>query len=115
MIPPKNKGKTIVKVGALSYARLVKLMLEGIYNCDELAEETGLHYVTVLHYTRELHKVGAAHICDWDKDRCGRDALKIYKLGEGKDKSRHKTPSKEISRRYRARLKSQETIHMMAG
>ncbi len=34
--PPANKGKQIIKVGALSYAQLIKFMLEGVYSCEEL-------------------------------------------------------------------------------
>jgi len=56
-----------VKVGALSYAQLILYMLEGIHNCQELADLTGLHYVTVLQYTRELYKAKACHICSWEK------------------------------------------------
>ncbi len=49
-----------IKVGALTYAQLIKFMLEGEHTCHELAELTGLHYVTVLQYTRELYAAGAA-------------------------------------------------------
>ncbi len=64
--PPKNKGRRIVKINAFTQAKLIEAMLDGVYNCQELAEITGLHYVTVLHYTRELHRAKAAHICQWD-------------------------------------------------
>jgi hypothetical protein len=60
--PPNPKGKRQIKVNAMAYAHMVKLMLDGTYTCKELADETGLHYVTVLQYAREMHKVGAAHI-----------------------------------------------------
>lgn len=35
--PPSTKGRQIVKVGALTYAQLIKHMLEGTYSCEELA------------------------------------------------------------------------------
>lgn len=60
MSPPKNAR--CIKINAISQAHLIALMLDGIYTCKELAEETGLHYVTVLQYTRELHRAGAAYI-----------------------------------------------------
>ena len=49
-MPPKNKK--IIKINAISQAHLIKEMLDGTLTCKELAEETGLHYVTVLQYAR---------------------------------------------------------------
>lgn len=46
------------KVNAMSQAQLIKLLLDGDRTCAELADESGLHYVTVLEYCRELHKAG---------------------------------------------------------
>ncbi len=101
--PPTTKGKTLVKIGAITQAHLIKLLLDGDRTCQELADETGLHYVTVLQYTRELHKVGAAHICRWEKDVRGRDILKIYKLGKGKDAKREKLTGAQRQERTRKR------------
>lgn len=95
-----------IKVGALTYAQLIKHMLEGIYTCQELAEITGLHYVTVLQYTRELHAAGAAHICAWEKDKLGRDALKVYKIGEGTDKRRARMSEAQRQARYRSKQRA---------
>ena len=52
MTPPNNKSKRIIKINAITQAHLIKLLLDGKFNCQELAAETGLHYVTVLQYTR---------------------------------------------------------------
>ena len=62
-VPPGLRGRKIIKVGALTYAQLVKHMLHGDMSCHELAEVTGLHYVTVLQYTRELHGAVPALSC----------------------------------------------------
>lgn len=59
MAPPLNKGRRIVKINAMSQVKLIALMLDGVYTCEQLAEGTGLHYVTVLQYTRELHRAKA--------------------------------------------------------
>lgn len=95
-----------IKVGALTYAQLIKHMFEGIYSCQELADHTGLHYVTVLQYTRELHRAGAAHICGWEKDNRGRDAVKLYKIGPGPDAPRSKLTAVQRTTRSRAKKKS---------
>lgn len=94
--------RRVVKVNALSYAHMVRLMIDGLYTIEEIAEQTGLHYVTVCQYARELHRAQAAHICAWQPDARDRDALKIYKIGLGKDVKRRKLSSKERQRRHRA-------------
>ena len=115
MRPPSNKGKKIIKINALTQAQLIKFLWDGEYSCAELAEMTGLHYVTVLQYTRELHAAGAAHICTWEKDTRGRDIVKIYKLGPGKDAKREKKPGAVRSAAYRAKKQMREINNALAG
>jgi len=114
-VPPHLKGRRVIKVGALTYAQLIKYMLEGMHNCQELAELTGLHYVTVLQYTRELHRAGAAHISTWEKDTRGRDVIKVYSLGPGKDKPRQKLTQNERMARSRDKVKQQQLAQVMGG
>jgi hypothetical protein len=105
----------LMKLNAYHQAQLIKLLLEGTYSCAELAEETGLHYVTVLEYTRELHRAKAAHISMWEKDGRGRDMIKIYKLGESKDAKRSKLSAAERQQRVRDKRKAMEVNGLMAG
>ena len=104
-----------VKIGAITYALLVKAMLDGVYTCIELAQETGLHYGTVLNYTREMHKAGAAHICRWEPDIRGRHLIRVYKIGAGKDAKRFKLTHAERQARVRAKHKNMALLKMMAG
>ena len=115
MNPPRNKGKKIIKINAICQAQLIKAMLDGVYTCAELAEVTGLHYVTVLQYTRELHAAGAAHICMWEKDIHGRDAIKVYKIGEGKDAKRQKMSAAQRQARIRSKRNNIEMNQRMAA
>lgn len=105
--------KRVIKLNAILQAQLIKLLLEGTYTCQELADMTGLHYVTVLQYTRELHRAGAAHIAEWEKDWRGRDLAKIYKLGAGKDKPRQKKTQAERQIAYRAKKKQIKVLEML--
>ena len=114
-VPPRNKGKKIIKINAISQAQLIKAMLDGTLTCKELAEHTGLHYVTVLQYTRELHAAGAAHICCWEKDIHGRDSIKVYKIGEGKDAKRQKMSAADRQARCRSKKHNLEMIQRMAA
>jgi hypothetical protein len=105
----------MMKINAYSQAQMIKLLLEGTHTCHELAEATGLHYVTVQQYTRELHRAGAARICAWEKDSRGRDMTKVYTLGAGKDAKRSKLTPAERQARLRAKYKAARMNQIMAG
>lgn len=101
------------KVNALSFSILVKLLMEGTRTCYELAEETGLHVLTIYDWTREMHRQGIIHICMWEGE--GRASTRIFKFGPGKDAPR---PIKERSRihaEYRSRKKAIQILQRMAG
>ena len=101
-----------VKVNALSYAQLIKTLLPGCYTLPELAEETGLHYMTVRAYVRELHKAGVIHISHWEKDCRDRDALRVYKLGKGRDAKREKLTAAQRQARVRARQQMARLLNL---
>ena len=109
---PKRKQ---VKIGAITYARLVKAMIPGDLTCQELADETGLHLITVYQYARELHAAGAAHIVRYDADCRGRQLIKIYKIGEGRDAKRVAMSKAERQQRKRDRVKAQQHLAVIAG
>ncbi len=112
---PSNKGKATIKINAFTQGVLIKHLLEGIYSCKELAEITGLHYVTVQEYTRELHRAGAAHIASWEKDTRGRDVIKIYKVGTGTDAKREKLTGAQRQARVRAKKQALRMSQVLAG
>jgi hypothetical protein len=103
-------SKNLIKVNAMSFALLVKEMLAGVYTCAELAERTGLHYVTVLNYTREMHKAGSAHIVGWRRNKLHHYVLKIYGIGDMPDARKPyeaKTPAQR-TQKYRMKLKQRK-------
>jgi hypothetical protein len=103
-----------IKVNAIMYAQLIKYMLEGEHTCQELAELCGAHYVTVLQYTRELYAAGAAHICEWQQDSRGRDCVKVYKIGPGKDAKREAMSGAERQARRRSKTAHLTMLHALA-
>lgn len=111
----KLRGKTTIKVNAMAYAHLVELMLDGTHSCRELADITGLHYVTVLDYTRAMHRAGAAHICAWEKDKRGRDLIKVYRIGRGRDAKRQRLTAQQRSAKYRAKMKQQRLMEKICS
>lgn len=86
--PPNNRNRRVVKVNAITQAQLIELMLDGELNAKELAAETGLHYVTVLQYVRELRRAKAAYVCRWEPDSRGKHTVAVVKIGRGKDAPR---------------------------
>lgn len=103
------------KINALTQAQLILAMLDGTLNCQELAEVTGLHYVTVLQHTRALHAAGAAHICAWETDTRGRECVKIYKIGKGKDKPKVKLTPAQRTKRYREKKAARQNPLLQLG
>jgi hypothetical protein len=99
-----------IKVNAMSFALLVKEMLAGEFTCEELAEKTGLHYVTVLNYTREMHKAGSAYIAAWRMNHRKQYVLKVYGIGDREDVRKPRTAMTPAQRtqKYRAKLRRRE-------
>lgn len=107
--------KRQLKMNAVSFGILVELMLDGVYTCRQLADETGLAYVTVLHYTRELHRKGACYIDHWEVDGRGAYMQRVFKIGRGKDAVRPKRTVKEINQSYREKRKLKAMVQATAG
>lgn len=101
-----------VKVNAMSYAQLIKALMPGCFTLQELADESGLHYLTVCEHTRELHKAGVIYISHWEKDSRDRDALRVYKLGKGRDAKREKLTAAQRQARVRARQQMARLLNL---
>ncbi len=114
MSEPKKRRNTI-KVNAMAYSHLIKALFTGDHTCEELAQITGLHRLTIYQYCRELHKVRAVHICRREPDLLGRHNVKIYKLGEAKDAPRVRMTGAERQAATRARAKAKELSAVMGG
>jgi DNA-binding IclR family transcriptional regulator len=107
--------KRQIKVGAISYAKLLRALMDGTRTLRELAEETGLHYLTVAQYCAAMHREGVIHICMWEKDSYNRDASKVYRLGQATDAKRYRKTATERQRQTRAKRKHAEMMANLAG
>lgn len=101
------------KVNAMSFSIMCKLLMDGTRTCNELAEDTGLHLLTIYDWTREMHRQGIIHICMWDGE--GRSSTRIFKFGPGTDAVRPIKPRSQIHAEYRARQKAAQLLQRMAG
>lgn len=103
-----------MKVNCMILCKLIKLLQEGTRSCAELAEETGLHKLTVYQHTKEMHKQGLIHIAAWDNNDYGRPSIRIYMWGEGRDAKRKTVSREEISRRYKERKRMAALVNILA-
>lgn len=101
------------KVNAMTFSILVKLLYEGTRTCYELAEDTGLHTLTIYDWTREMHRQGIIHICMWEGE--GRSSMRIFKMGAGVDAPRPVKTREQIRNEYRARQRAKLLLQRMAG
>ena len=98
--PGTKKG---VNVGAMTYAKLIRLLEEGRLSTEELAEQLGLHYLTVIEYLNALYKENVIHIHAWRKDNANRSSIRIYILGGGLDAKKPVKSRIQIANDYRER------------
>lgn len=103
------------KVSHVALAQTMKLLLQGPITAHELAEATGIHYVTTSEWLRSLRREGAVHICGWLPDSMGRDVTAVYKMGAGTDKPRKRMTQAERQARYRKKINAITLNHMLAG
>lgn len=104
-----------VKVNAMSYAKMIALLLEEDHSKREVATKTGLHYLTVCEYMAELHKARAIYVADFRTDRLGRRTTKTYRIGSKPDAKAAPMSGSEKSRRYRKRRESLDKMWPMQG
>lgn len=104
----------MIKVGAMTYAKLIKELVDGPWSFLDMATNTGLHYHTVREYVNALHKEGVIHIAGWEKDRWGRDCKPLWVFGVGRDKTRAKLTQAQRQARHRAKVKGMTNpMHML--
>jgi len=98
------------KVNQRTYALAIKFLINNDATIKQLAEETGLHPVTVGSLMKTFRKYKLAHIYEWEADSRGRDNTMVIRWGEGKDAKRFKMSGRDRQRLCRAR-KKEVSIH----
>ena len=104
-VEDRKKVKQI-KLNQEIYALIFKeLLTKDLAACD-VADLSGMHMLTAQSLMTCLKKHKVVHIIRWIKDKLGRDATPVYRLGEGFDMPRAKLTQAERQRRYKARQKA---------
>lgn len=95
--------KKPVRLGALSMAKVVAALMRGPCSVPDLMALSGLSCNTVHEYMRALRKESVVHIGAWARDATGRESLRVYQWGAGKDAVRAKKTKAQIARECRQR------------
>lgn len=103
-----------VRLGAMSMAKVTRALLEGPCSVRELQTVSGLSNTTLHEYMRALRKEQVVHICAWEKDATGRESLRVFKLGAGKDVPRGKKTKAQVARECRKRKQDAKLFSLFA-
>jgi transcription initiation factor IIE alpha subunit len=78
----------LIKVNALSYAKMLSALIDDKLSYKGLAKRTGLNYTTVRDYVNAMHKERVVHICGFNRDTINRDNERLWKFGRNRDADR---------------------------
>lgn len=112
----RRAPKSPVRISHLSSALLMATLYSGAHTLAELAEESGLHPITVGQYVRALRKQGICYIAGWSEDTRGRLTRAEYRFGAKPDVARPPARSTaQRSREQRQRRNHMRVLHAQAG
>lgn len=105
-----------MKINAMMFAKMMRMLMdESGQSIYDIADETGLHYITVQRYLRHLYKEKVVYIRAWQQDAHGRDAIRVYAIGSRSDARRRKLTPAERQARSRRKKAMLELTHRTAG
>ena len=107
--------RIVRRIGHLTLAKTLKLLLDGPTTAQEVSEVTGVHLRTAQEWFRALKAEGCVHVTAWHPDSLGRDSIPVWKLGKGTDKKKQTLGNTESARRYRERKKIIQRDRMILG
>jgi hypothetical protein len=93
------------KTSIEKYAESIKYLISNDVTINKFSKFTGFNASKSGRILRAFYKYNLIHISDWEQDRRGRDSIKIYKWGKGKDAKRFKMTDAEKQRRRRELLR----------
>ena len=69
----------------LTTALLFRELMDGPATAAELVEATGMHMRTVQGFIMALHRKNVVRIAGWERDRSGKQSIRVYEFGEAAD------------------------------
>lgn len=108
----RGNGRTI------SFAVMMRELMDGELTRAQLAEKTGLHLETVCRYIHWLHRKRVIHIVDWHKNSVNGVFAPIFTLNLHNEEDVEPPLPKDrllTGREYRARKKAEKLNRLLAG
>lgn len=112
-----TRGRPKLRITAISNAKMMKALMDGLLTIPEIAEECGLHPSGVGKYCAALYREGVIRIHHWEEDIAGRRTLRVYAFrmnGEKDAKPPRATPSQRQAK-HRAKLKMVRHQNIILG
>ena len=75
----------MIKMTAVIYAQMCRLLIDGAVTHRDIVEETGLTIATVRAYCKELHKQKLIYIAEWISLPGAKSKTKVWKWGAARD------------------------------
>ena len=99
----------------MAFAQMIRLLTQDPHTFAELAEETGLHYITVREWVREMHRQGIVRVAAWVENTRGHRRIEAFMFGEGADAKKPRPKSgAQRTREYIARKAAREAPSLVA-
>lgn len=105
-------------INAISFTRMLQLLMDGPVTKTNIAEETGLHHVCVANYVRHMHAKRVIRIEEYRRCAAGRVWVPHYALNpDGLPDARKPAPTPGAARSaaYRRKKAAMKLNQMMAG
>lgn len=99
-----------LRINALSFATMMRCLIDAPHTIADLAEETGLHQRCVARYVAALKRQKIVRVAGWDPDALGRVSIAAYQVGSGEDARRRVQTRAESNARYRAKQQAREIM-----
>jgi hypothetical protein len=96
MAPPK--GKSQIRLGSLMFTLTMERLMQSPASNYDLADHTGMHYITVSRLMRMMHARKVVHVAAWVKSPRTRYIERVWALGSGMDAERPKRDRSEYNR-----------------
>lgn len=93
------------KTDKYCYEVLMKTLKETDLTYKEMVEISGFTIWSLIKYIKKLHAEEKVHVCGYYKDSIGRETIKIFRYGKGKDAVRNKLSGADKQKNYKARKK----------
>lgn len=83
----------------------MKTLKETDLTYKEMCEISGFRIWSLIRYIKKLESEKKVHVCGYYKDSLGRETIKIFRYGKGKDAIKKKLSGAEKQKNYKQRKK----------